>query len=227
VCYDGEWQGVCFSGISPSGDQGFPGNVNVEVFYMLNDNNEILMRYLAHTDEDTPISLTNHTYFNLAGHKAGSIAGHIFQIHDNVGMLEIDGDFLPTGRVVSTADTVFDFSKPRVFTGEMDFDHCFCWSGAVEKFDGEKLLPLRVTVTEPESGRKMTVRSNQRCCQFYTGNMLVPTDGKDGFVYDKHGAFCLETAAYSDAPNVVSFPSAILHPGEVYDSATIYAFSKM
>jgi aldose 1-epimerase len=233
---EGDWRGVKFFGRSPSGDQGFPGNVDIEVFYLLNTKNELLMRYTACTDEDTPISLTNHTYFNLAGHKSGNIGNHVFQTHGDAKLLDVDSALLPTGKILEVDATVFDFSKPKSIgacfghnelkkTGG-GIDHCFCWPKINDAFDAEK-LPLRVTVTEPKAGRKMIVKSNQPCCQLYTGNMLDPTIGKDGFTYNKHGAFCLETAQYNDAPNMAQFPQAILRPGELYDSATIYAFSKI
>jgi aldose 1-epimerase len=235
---DKDWGGVHFFGVSPAGDQGFPGTLTVDVYYLLNSDNELLLRYIATTDAPTPINMTNHAYFNLGGHNSGTIADHVCEIRDNPKRLEVaDADLVPTGKILDVKGTVFDFSTPTAFGKSIGskelaatnggFDACYVWTENTKMItadDTEYGIIDRVTVTHPESGRSLVCSTNQPCIQVYTSNNLKPTVGKDGFTYDQYGAFCLETAQYTNAPNIPSFPSATLLPDETYDAVTIYKF---
>jgi aldose 1-epimerase len=220
-------KGVRFTRLSPDGEQGFPGNLALEVLYLLNDNNELTFRYIGKTDAATPINLTNHAYFNLKGNDGGNVGRHVARIGSNK-RFEIDEFSIPTGKILPVSGTAFDFTSekpvgkdfgsPDLAQTNGGYDVCYC-------FDTPSSKPeFRAAVSEPETGRKVTVSSNQPCMQFYTSTNLKPTLGKNGFTYDKMGAFCLETQAYSNAPNTPEFPQAVLRPGETYESVSVYSF---
>jgi aldose 1-epimerase len=235
-CLIDEWHGVSFHGRSPAGDQGFPGNLDLSVSYLLNDDNELRLLYVAKTDAPTPLNLTNHAYLNRAGHKSGSVAGHVCQIHGDAQRLEVDpADLVPTGKILGVKGTAFDLSVPTPFAdrfGHPDlagtnggYDVCYVWQDGSKINDWENLdLIERATVTDSASGRSVTCLSTQPCCQLYTSNNSKPPVGKDGFTYDQYGAFCLETAQYTNAPNISAFPSGILRPGDTYAADTVYRF---
>jgi aldose 1-epimerase len=219
--------GVRFTRLSPAGEQGFPGNLYLEALYLLNDDNSLILRYQATTDAPTPVNLTNHAYFNLKGHRGGSVAGHTARI-DSGKRLEIDESLIPTGKILPVKDTVFDFSKekplgqdfgaPELALSNGGYDTCYCFESSKDN------LPVRAQVTEAETGRILTVATDQPCMQLYTGNNLKPIAGKIGAVYEQYGAFCLETQQYTNSPNIPKFPQAILRPGETYESMTVYNF---
>ncbi|OJF77656.1 MAG: galactose mutarotase [Treponema sp. CETP13] len=214
--------GVRFTRTSPDGEQGFPGNVKIEVTYLLNDKNEILMRYQAKTDTDTPINLTNHTYFNLKGEGNGTILDHSLMLNCD-SFLEIDDAGIPTGKFVPVFETPYDFNKAKIIGADINktkfgYDHNFCINQ-----DGKQLTTF-ASVMEQTSGRKMTVSTNQPGVQFYSGNFLKDTVGKNGLLYPKQGGFCLETQKYPDSPNHSEFPSCILKAGETEEFLTVYSF---
>ncbi|MDR2509836.1 MAG: galactose mutarotase [Spirochaetaceae bacterium] len=222
--------GIKFTRLSPSGEQGFPGNVELEVSYILNNKNEIILCYHAEAGAPTPINLTNHVYFNLKGQGSKEIAGHIARI-PAARRLETDGDLIPTGRIIPVENTVFDFRAARALGENFNdgalnimkggYDVCYCYDPPENTGDG---LTLMAEVREPESGRSVTCRSNQCCMQLYTGCSLNMKGGKNGAAYPKFSAFCLETQHYTNAPNIPAFPAQIIKPGSCYDAVTVYGF---
>lgn len=215
--------GIRFTRISPDGEQGFPGTLELEVTYLLNDQNELLFRYRASTDKDTPISLTNHSYYNLKGQGKGSVLDHeLFLDCDSV--LELDNSGIPTGKVIPVANTPFDFRTLKKIKTNIDktdngYDHNFCIN-----HDGKQLTYF-AEVKEKTSGRCMKIATNQPGVQFYTANFLNKDFGKNGALYSKQSGFCLETQQYPDAPNKPNFPSCILKAGESFESLTVTSFS--
>lgn len=218
----GKVAGVVFSRMSPDGEQGFPGEVDLTVTYSLTTNNDIFLNYSAQTDTPTPINLTNHTYFNLNGHDSGSILGHTVQLFAD-RYVPVDTDSIPLGKTAEVDGTPFDFRTPKKIARDIEsvpggFDHT--WEITPS---GELLSPV-AGVFEPVSNRSLTVYSTQPGVQFYTGNHLVKEEGKNGFVYTKQTGLCLETQHFPDSPNQAEFPNAILLPGELYEQQTIWHF---
>ncbi len=218
-----EGRGLRFTRTSRDGEQGFPGNLFLEVTYILTAHNEIVMRYRAETDRDTPVSLTNHSYFNLKGNGNGTILDHEMTL--NCGSyLEVDDTLVPTGKLDPVDDTPFDFRTAKAIgrdigATENGYDHCF----VVNRTNGK--LTVCATVFEPETGRGMIVATNQPGVQFYTGNFLAGVKGKMGVPYVKNGAFCLETQQFPDAPNKPEFPDPILRPGDTFEAVSVYGFT--
>lgn len=214
--------GVRFTRTSPDGEQGFPGTVKLEVLYLLNDNNELTMRYRAESDCDTPINLTNHSYFNLRGAGKGDVLNHELCINAS-SYLEVDGGLIPTGKLIPVKDTPFDFTEAKKIGDDLGkvpggYDHCFCLNGGAGK------LSRCATVYEPETGRSMTILTNQPGVQFYAANSVNNVCGKNGDIYGKHSALCLETQQYPDFPNKPDFPQCILHPNELFEAVTVHSF---
>lgn len=216
--------GVVFSLHSPDGEEGFPGNLDVRVRCSLNEENELRFDYWASTDKPTPVNLTNHAYWNLAGAGSGPIYDHVLTLQCPRYVV-VDDELIPTGEVREVANTPMDFRSGKRIGSEIDdvplgYDHCFV---AEDESDTLKLI---ATLVEPKSGRKMEVHTTKPGVQFYSGNFLDGSIvGKQGRAYDKHGALCLETEYHPDAMNHDQFPSAILRPGETYKHTTINKFS--
>ncbi len=212
-------KGVMFSRMSKDGEQGFPGNVKIKVSYILTETNEIIMHYEAKTDADTPMNLTNHSYYNLKG--KGDIASHSMMINAD-HYLPVGSDLIPTGEIKAVESTAFDFTKPKLIGKDIKeaggYDHCFCLNKAKEG------LRLCAEVKEPTSKRVMTVYTDQIGVQFYSGNFLNIDCGRNGIAYEKHNGFCLETQCYPDSPNQPKFPSCILESGDTYTSTTVHKF---
>ncbi|MGL4981241.1 MAG: aldose epimerase family protein [Treponemataceae bacterium] len=215
--------GVRFVRVSPDGEQGFPGNVSLDVLYLLTENNEIIMRYKATADKATPINLTNHSYFNLSGNLHKSILDHQVVIHADK-YIPVDSDLIPIGEILPVANTAFDFQKAKTIGKDIEkvvggYDHCYVIK------DGGKKIMSAAEIFEPTSGRKMTLATNQIGMQFYSGNFLDGVAGKYGQVHEKHQGFCLETQVFPDSPNQKNFPSCILQPNETYESENVFGFS--
>ena len=218
--------------VSPDGEEGYPGTLDVTVTYTLRSTNALSIRYVATTDRRTVLNLTNHTYFNLGGFASGKVFDHVLQL-DADTYLPTDDTLIPTGELKSVAGTPFDFRSPKAigkdfFADDTDlklaggYDHCFNFIG------GESKEPvLRATLYEPSSGREMKVYTNQPCVQFYSGNFLNNGDHpfKGGYPQATQNALCLETQHMPDAINHRNFTNVILNPGEVYDYTTEYVFS--
>ncbi|MDR1748812.1 MAG: galactose mutarotase [Spirochaetaceae bacterium] len=215
--------GIRFSLLSENGDQGFPGNLNMEVTYLLNKHNEIEMHYRAKTDRDTPVNLTNHSYFNLRGAGRSTVLDHEITLNCD-SVVETDGDYIPTGKFLPVEGTPWDFRTAKTIGQDITrtrggYDECYVINGTTGK------LTVCATVHEPETGRRMIVATNRPGVQFYTGNGLGGITGKLGVPYEKHGGFCLETQQFPDAPNRPEFPDSTLHAGKVLEALTVYGFS--
>jgi aldose 1-epimerase len=231
VLWKGEAQGnsVIFRYLSPDGEEGYPGNLDVTVTYTLTEENELLWEASAVTDAPTIINLVHHTYWNLSGDPRQSINDHHLQIHAD-HYLPTDAGLIPKGERASVIGTPLDFTRPRVIgerVGE-DFealhlaggyDHCWVLRPA-------KGMRPAASLFHPPSGRKMEVFTDQPAMQFYGGNFLDGSImGKHGHPYDHRTGLCLETENFPDAPNQPSFPSATLRPGEVYQHKMIHRFT--
>lgn len=216
--------GVVLSYLSKDGEEGFPGNLDVKVSYILTNNNELKIEYTANTDKPTIVNLTHHSYFNLKGQGEGDILDHLMQIVAD-RYVPVDQTLIPTGELLEVKNSAMDFITPhavgeRIAEVAGGYDH----NWALNNFD-EKTLRLVAKVTEPKSGRKMEVFTDQPGIQFNSGNFLDGSiTGKQGKVYDKHYGFCLETQHFPDSPNQPNFPSVLLQPGEQYKTTTIYKF---
>lgn len=210
--------GVVFSYRSPSGEENYPGNLDVTVTYTLTENNELIIEYSAVTDAPTPVNLTNHTYWNLEGAGTGKIYDHVLSI-DADAYLEVDEELVPSGRKIPVEGTPFDFRKPKPIGKDIEaaggYDHCFVLNRNDE-------LP-QIRVTAPHSGRVLTIYATQPGLQFYTGNFLADTPTRSGTV-GKHDAFCLETEGFPDAVNHPEFPDPVLRPGKRYYEKAVHKF---
>jgi aldose 1-epimerase len=209
--------GVKFSYLSEEGEENYPGNLRVEVTYSLTNDNALVIRYSATTDKPTILNLTNHAYFNLAGHNAGSMLDHELTI--NAGQRTLtDADLIPTGKIADVAGAPFDFRAPHKIGERIE---------AAGGYDLNYIIAGQpcARVVEPGSGRVMEMRTTEPAVQFYTGNFLGGERGKTGVVYCKHGGFCLEAQHYPDSINHPEFPTTVLRPGQTYRQETSYWFS--
>jgi aldose 1-epimerase len=219
---DNEETGIELSYLSPDGEEGYPGNLQVKVTYILSDNNEFKIKYLAETDKDTPVNLTHHAYFNLCGNAKRNVLDHAILINAS-SYTEIDNNSLPTGHNLGVEGTPFDFRKMKAIGRDIlsisnGYDHNFVIDG--------KGLKKAAEVIESQSKRKMEVFTTSLGVQFYTGNYLNPAViGKNGKAYQKHDGFCLETQYFPDAINIPNFPSCLLIPKSKFEEETIYKFS--
>jgi aldose 1-epimerase len=222
--------GVRFGYISKSGDEGYPGNLSCTVTYWLTSDNELKIEYHATTDRATPVNLTHHGYFNLAGQGKGDILHHQLEIFAD-RFTPVDKGLIPSGELRPVEGTPMDFRQPhsigeRINSDDeqlkfgLGYDH----NWVLNSSDGSPALAARVY--EPTSGRVMEVWTTEPGLQFYSGNFLDGTlTGKDGRVYKHRYGLCLETQHFPDSPNKPNFPSTILRSGETYSTKTIYRFS--
>jgi aldose 1-epimerase len=221
--------GVKFSYLSKDGEEGYPGNLSCAVTYWLTSNNELKIQYHATTDKATPVNLTHHGYFNLAGQGTGDILNHQMEIFAD-RFTPVDRGLITTGELRSVEGTPMDFRQPHAI-GErignddeqlkfgLGYDH----NWVLNSSNGS--LALAARVHEPTTGRVMEVWTTEPGLQFYSGNFLDGTlTGKDGRVYQHRHGLCLETQHFPDSPNKPDFPSTILQPGETYNTETVYRF---
>jgi aldose 1-epimerase len=222
--------GVVLEHTSPHGDEGYPGELVVQLTYSLSPANEFSVEYHATADRATPVNLTNHGYFNLSGEGNGDVLDHELKIYAD-RFAEIDSDLLPTGNLLSVEGTPFDFRQSEAVGARIADDHeqLRRAGGYDHNFvlgDGDSALARAARVFDPLSGVEMEVLTTEPGMQFYSGNFLNPDrPGKGGNVYQRRGGFCLETQHFPDSPNHPEFPSTILRPGEEYKSRTEYRFS--
>jgi aldose 1-epimerase len=221
---------VVFSYTSRDGEEAYPGTLNARVTYEVNERNELSVEYEATTDAPTPVNLTQHTYFNLAGEGRGDILGHVLAL-DADQFLPVDETMIPTGELAGVAGTPFDFRRPTPIGARINdaheqlkrgtgYDHSFVVQGAPG-------LRRAAHVVEPASGRTLEIVTTEPGVQFYSGNHLSGQAGKAGHTYAARSGFCLETQHYPDSPNHAHFPSTILRPGATYRSKTVFIFGAL
>lgn len=223
---------VVFTYTSPDGEEGFPGNLEIEMTYRLeNETNALVIEYRATTDKATVVNLTNHGFFNLAGIATPTpdVLNNILTINADY-YIPIDEVSIPTGEILKVADTPMDFRTPHTIGERINesfqqlingtgYDHCY----VLNKTEmGE--LSLAATCTEPESGRTMEVYTTENGVQLYTGNWLNGFEGAHGATFPARSAVCFEAQCFPDTPNKAHFPSAVLLPGDEYQQITIYKF---
>ena len=212
---------------SPDGEEGYPGTLTVTATYTVTPDNSLRLDYTATTDEPTVVNLTQHSYFNLAGH--GDILGHLVWLNADA-YTPVDRTLIPTGEVRPVDGTPFDFRTPATIGSRVNAsDEQLTFGGGIDHnwVINHPLgkLGLDARVTEPTTGRVMEVWSTEPGLQFYSGNFLDGTIvGKGGQVYPYRGALALEPQHFPDSPNHPNFPSVVLKPGEVYHNTIVYKF---
>lgn len=219
--------GCRFTRVSPDGEEGYPGNLKVEVLYALTEENELVLRYQAESDADTVLNMTNHTYFNLGGEASGTILNHLLGLNAS-GFAENDPHCLPTGRTLPVEGTPFDFRTPKPIGRDIEADCEQLRNG--QGYDHNYVLDDPAEVKRagalfcPATGIRMTVATTKPCIQLYTGNVLDGAAGKSGTRYEKRFALCLETQFYPDSLSSGITPGAVLQKDTLYSHVTTYRF---
>ena len=231
VSHDADKASVTLTYVSPDGDMGYPGKLSASAVYTLDDRNQLSIRYGATTDKPTIVNLSNHTYWNLAGEGSGSVMDQRLTIAADA-FLPIDATSIPTGQLRQVEGTPFDFRQPKPIGRDIrtadpqllngrGYDHN--WVVSCTPAPAPRMV---ARVEDPQSGRVLTLSSDQPGLQFYSGNFLDGTTvGTGGHVYRQGDAFVLEPQLYPDTPNQPAFGSARLDPGHEYHSQIVYRFT--
>jgi aldose 1-epimerase len=215
---------ITFHRVSLDGEEGYPGNLKVDVSYTLTDDNELIIDYSAETDKTTVVNLTNHSYFNLTGDASKTILDHTLQVNADK-YTPVDKGLIPTGELKAVAGGPFDFLQPhkigeRIAAVDGGYDHNF----VLTRKNND--LELVATLSDSVSGRSLEVYTVEPGLQFYSGNFLDGTiKTSDGKAINKYAALCLETQHFPDSPNQPAFPTTLLNPGEKYHTTTKYKVS--
>ena len=222
-----EGAGVVLEYSSRDGEEGYPGNLSVQVTYLLDADGRFSIEYRAVTDKKTPVSLTNHSYFNLTAFEVPVIDDHFLTIHAT-RYTEKNGSNLPSGRILPVAGTPLDFSMSRRIgetIGGLPEDRGFDHNYVIDRKQPGQLVQA-ARLYDPVSGRLLQVSTDQPGIQVYTANEWDGVvAGQQGLRYGRHGAVALETQAFPDSPNHPDFPDTLLVPGAVYTTKTIFEFS--
>lgn len=210
--------------ISADGEEGYPGELTTVVSYQLTSDNKFIINYWACTSKSTVVNLTNHSFFNLGGHNSGTIADHVIKL-DASHFTPVDEYLIPLGNTEPVKDTVMDLTEDTILGDRLDkvpggfgFDHNYCMGKPGSMKHVARLY-------HPKSGRCMNMYSTEPGVQLYTGCNIADIKGKQGAVYNKFSALCLEAQHYPNSPNQENFPSTILRPGDNYMQTTVYEFS--
>ena len=226
-------QGITLDYTSRDGEEGYPGTLHARVTYTLTPDDRLIVDYHATTDKATPVNLSQHTYWNLAGNATRDILGHVLTINAD-GITPVDSTLIPTGEIAPVAGTPFDFRTPTAIGARVDkkqntqirygngYDHNFVLNRGSATPDA---LVHAARVVEPSTGRTLDIYTTEPGLQFYSGNFLDGSiTGKGGSVYRFRYGLALETQHYPDSPNHANFPSTILRPGQEYRSRTVFQF---
>ena len=229
-CVEADAKHVKLLRVSPDGDNNFPGEVKAYVTYTLTDSNKLEITYEATTTAPTVINMTNHSYFNLSGNPKHSITQDILCVNAN-SYTPVDSTYMTTGEIVPVKNTPFDFTVPTLIKAYIDAKHEQIKNGNgydhnwVLNTNGD-LSKMAALLYSPTSGITLMVYTDEPGIQVYSGNFLDGTvTGKKGITYQQRSGICLETQKYPDTPNKPDWPSAVLRPGETYQSHTTFAFS--
>lgn len=214
---------------SEDGEEGYPGTLQADVRYTLTHDNELAIEYRATTDKPTPVNLTHHSYFNLSGNVKRDILGHELQIHAG-HFTPVGETLIPTGEYRPVEGTPFDFRTPKPIgrdigmdNEQLEFGLGYDHNWVIDR-DADGEWRHVATLTDPQSGRSMTIHTSEPGLQFYSGNFLDGSLSGKGAVYEHRTGLCLETQHFPDSPNQPDFPGTILRPGEVYETKTVYSF---